>query len=60
MNLFHLLLLSLLQASADKRLKQGMRLHRPGLEFRMELTTKEPRMVSQLDNFNQIGFRVNS
>ena len=41
----------------DKVTKQGMRLHRFGLEFRMKLAAEKPGMFFQFNNLHKIVVR---
>lgn len=55
-----LILGSFSQCGADQIPEQGMRPRRAGKKFGMELTGDEPRMVFQLDDFDQLGLRIDS
>jgi hypothetical protein len=45
------------QGSLDEIPKQGVGLHRLGLEFRMKLAAKKPGMIFYLDDFHQVVVR---
>src|SRR6266550_8390519 len=46
-------LFPMLQCRTDKAREQRVRAHRPRLQFGMELAADEPRMVRQLDHFDE-------
>ena len=56
---YPLLFLGILQCGLYEIPKQGMRFHGFGFEFRVKLTTKEPRVIGKFDYFNKIVVRRN-